>query len=488
MDALLLYTIRLALHHPTSNNKNKSSIISNLNEQEDKQQNCIPNSVFDSIKTWSLRPGDKVPKLQRDNLLSLLFHADEQWIDSIRQIHDPTNKEQDPHLLIDIVHRQQMIYLDTLMLLHKAIQQTPSIVPFSTNNNKTAVRQRLQEPILFAAQVLHDDKNNNHVRHLEQYTEELKPLADRVCLSLDMLRKVARQQALLSTRASILATTHLLHTRLDDFLRHWDLFESLLYQCYSRVVFGLPKEQDTTTTLIDLLTPSSSSITMKSMNDTAMENEQPIQFYRPLPQELFSDSFTRLLPTTLHRALSCGRILPSMIQDLDPIAFIAVPRLAVLSGMVYLHSISGWRQPSNESSYSVWFQSQAQAMCELKQYIIQLEQDMTTQQENRDYRAFVHHWTVLEDALVYGWDEQDERMHSLPTLYRNIYLCICHIADTLLADENARSFIVILRHLFGHFADTSHSATHTSSSSRIAPEKEESIHGVDEDIVLSLAI
>ncbi|KAG2224442.1 hypothetical protein INT45_002981 [Circinella minor] len=340
-------------------------------------------------------------------------------------------------------------------------------------------KKRLQEPIFFAAQVLY---NNNHLRHLKDFTQELKPLATCVILSLEFLRKIIHGQAVQFTPISLL-DTHLLQTRLDDFLKQWDRFELLLYQCYSRVVFG--------TTI-----PSSTFILSSS-------NNKIIKTYRPLPQELFSDSLTRLLPMTLHRALTRQIIQHSMIQDLDPILFIAVPRLTVLSGMVYLNNVSGWRKPNNNNNYSIWFQSQMDRMQDLKDQMNVLEEKtiMSQQQQEQDttFSTFVQHWTLLEYALVNGW-QQEHDLH-LPITFRYIYISICKIADTLLADENAKSFIVILRHLFDHFADTSLASnnnttttTTTTTSSIITLRNQDkqdssSSHSmIDEQTILDLAI
>ncbi|KAI9484850.1 hypothetical protein BDB00DRAFT_878402 [Zychaea mexicana] len=502
MDALYLYTIRLAVNHA-----------SHPSVAQPSPPSVIPSSVFD-IRTWPLQPGDKVPKLERDNLLSLLYHADEQWLDSLRQI-DGVNEQRN---VIDTVHRQQMIYLDTLLLLHRAIcsctsnttttnRRSPpsySLSPVLITSHHNHQQKRLQEPVLFAAQALH---HNYNVRHLELYTEQLKPDADRLLISLELLRKVARAQALQPARAFILATTHLLQTRLDDFMRHWDRFESKLYHCYGHVVFGSSSSHDDQDSL---LSQKIASAEMPIMTTTT-----PTRTYRPLPQELFSDSFTRLLPTTLHRALSQNIISHSMIQDLDPITFIAVPRLAVLSGMVYLNHVSGWSH--NDDCFSVWFQSQAEAMRNLKQQVKAVE-DRTRQQNTQDhYRALVQNWSALEQALVRGWPRQQQQqqqdpentnaaaavpqqhyLHQLPTAYRQIYISVCTIADALLAEENARSFTVILKHLFAHFADTSLATSTTTSPTSSSITTGESVdeedkqllthHGVSERTILDLAI
>ncbi|KAI7848746.1 hypothetical protein BDC45DRAFT_449818 [Circinella umbellata] len=403
------------------------------------------------MKSWPLEPNDKIPKLRRDNILSLLYHADEQWLDSISQL---SNEKKN----FDTVHRQQMIYVDLLILLHKNRV---------SSSKQRQERKRLQEPILFAAQILY---NNNHLRHLKEFTQELKPFATRVILSLEFLRKVIHGQAVQSTPVSLLES-HLLQTRLDDFLTQWDQFELLLYQCYSRVVFGT--------------IPSSHVISSSSTNN------QIIKTYRPLPQELFSDSLTRLLPMTLHRALSHQMIHPSMIHNLDPILFIAVPRLTVLSGMVYLNNVSGWRKPNN--NYSVWFQSQMDRMQDLKDQINVLEEKtILSHQEETRFSTFVQNWTLLEHALVNGW--QQEHDFDLPITFRPIYISICNIADTLLADENAKSFIVILRHLFDHFADTSlasnnnNNYNNNTSSILRNQDKHDSFHTMDEQTILDLAI
>ncbi|KAI8147158.1 hypothetical protein BJV82DRAFT_575903 [Fennellomyces sp. T-0311] len=400
MDSLALYTIRLAVNQPSKPTVCLAS--------------PIPATVF-QIKTWPMRPGDTVPKLRRTNLLSLLYHADEQWSDSVRQVSDRSTKT------IDNVHRQQMIYLDTLLLLHKAI---------GANER----RSRLQEAVLFAAQVLHHD---HHVRCLEPCTQELKPMADKLYLALETLRKVSRAQALQPTRASMLAT-HLLQTRLDDFIHHWDRFEAALYECYSQQVFG----------------------TRQNIGDQSRISV-PVQQHA-LPQELFSDSFTRLLPMTLHRALSHAYITLPMVQDLDPIAFIAVPRLALLSGMLHFSHVSEWRRNDH---YSVWFQSQATAMQRLRDEIVALEEETRQQSSHEGYTAFVRDWMALEQALVRGWHTE------LPASYRRIYLSVCTIADALLANQSARSFTVILRHLFNSFSqdqvNTSQYISESASDKRL---------------------
>ena len=78
MDALYLYTIRLALNQSVNPLSNNNNIIQQQQQQQqqngERDEEIISSSIF-HIKTWPLRPNDKVPKLQRDNLLSLLYHA-----------------------------------------------------------------------------------------------------------------------------------------------------------------------------------------------------------------------------------------------------------------------------------------------------------------------------------------------------------------------------------------------------------------------------
>lgn len=307
----------------------------------------------------------------------------------------------------DEMHRAQRILLDTLHVLHKGALCT-------NNNNTTTTTRRFQEGVVFASQVLH---HGYYIRHLDSNEQRaLRPLADHLYTKLQQVRHLARAQAL----AYLTNPTHLLITRLNELMNHYDTFESALYASYSRAVFG-----DSKTTL------------WQNANQPLMTNNSN----NALPAELFCDALTQLLPMSLDRALAQKLVTLDMLQDLDPVAFIAMPRLAVLAGTTWLSHISQWRKHHQHPCLVAWFNTggiRHDMVTRLLNAIEQLESTTSP-------AAFMEHHLRIEHALVYGWDDQPTSLES------TIYTHVCAIADGLRSGNNARSFNMVLRHLFSPF-------------------------------------
>lgn len=365
---------------------------------------------------------------------------------------------------VDHVHRQQRIYLDTLHLLNKAVFPT-----------EPQHHRRFNEPIWFAAQVLF---SQCQIRHLEYFTDRISPLATKLCESMEKLRMVTRrlltkQQLmrnqyqqhessflanLFSSFGSAETTTvdsqfyssheHLeLLKRLEPYLLtfsyHWSLFEKALYECYVHTVFGKYHT--------DLIIDQEQQQQSNSISQEILHQQQQ------LPNELFHDQFTQLLPIILERAINLQIIDISSIQSLDPIAFVAVPRLAILAGVTWLAHLTGWRNTHNNNKpcLPVWIKSHMETLNLITVALDQLEFQLLKSESEDAHHSFVTRYQRLEQALVSGRLDDDQDQSDSSDMYqeleKEIYKDICMIADSILSSNRAQAFTIVLCHLFRYF-------------------------------------
>ncbi|GAA5801466.1 hypothetical protein HPULCUR_006912 [Helicostylum pulchrum] len=452
LDPFIIYTVKLAMDF-------KSVETIRTSDTTVQENLTLPDTMarIMTINTFEQRTaGEKVPKLRRDNILSLLYHADEQWINSTIDLSKAIKLQQDQiqvQSAIDDVHCQQRIYLDTLHLLQK------SILP-------KEFHKRLNEPIWFAAQVLN---NKCQIRHLEHFTDTIHPLASKVHESVEKIRLVTRrllhkqqsykyqqlhqqqQQSFLSSlffsnsnSNNNSSSCNFYHTeqnqdllqRLEPHLvslyYHWATFEKALYQCYVHTVFG----------------KSHSNHLLEQQNSTLQQ----------LPNHLFNDQFTQLLPITLERAINLRIIDIQAIQSLEPIAFVAIPRLAILAGVTWLAHLTGWRTDLLTHVLPIWIKPHADTLNRISCALQKLELLLLKDQSEDAHHSFVQHYQTLEQALVSGRPVQDDdcnnnNNNSTPCrqLEKSIFLDICIIADSVLSSHRTQAFTVVLSHLFRHF-------------------------------------
>lgn len=307
---------------------------------------------------------------------------------------------------IESVHRQQRLFLDTVALVYRAL--VGSIRGFS-------------EPVWFAAQVLH---SQCQIRHLEDYSAVLEPLATELVSSMDNLRHTGFYAAQDRQPMSVLYAP----------LRHmacaWRRFEDKLYRCYMLQVFD--EEM-----LCQLLKQQRAQLSSPSPPLPPMHI--PLHSFA---RELFSDSFTQLLPITLERALCTGMISADAVCQLDAGLFIVLPRLAVLAGMTWLSAQSQWMSNRN---YPVWFRSVEPQMSTLAELVSALENDI--HHPSSSPSVYLNTQWALERAIVTG--QADETLHT--DVERAIYRNNCTVADSLLTGKSVRPISMVLSYLFRHF-------------------------------------
>jgi hypothetical protein len=383
---------------------------------------------------------------------------DEQWVNSTMELSNVITFGDEKHIqyAVEHVHRQQRIYLDTLHLLNKAVFLT-----------EPQHHRRFNEPILFAAQVLF---SRCQIRHLEYFTDRISPLAAKVCESMEKLRFVThrllqKQQSMRqkyqqhetsffstlfasfgSNKSTIDCQFYSSHEHFDllkrlepyllTFTYHWSLFEKTLYECYVHTVFGKYH-----TNLI--------------MEEQQQQQQQQItqelfQQQQQLPNELFHDQFTQLLPIILERAINLQIIDIPSIQSLDPIAFVAVPRLAILAGVTWLAHLTGWRN-KKINHLPVWIKSHMETLNRITLALDQLEYQLLKSESEDAHHSFVTRYQKLEQALVSGRLEEEEGQDLYQELEKEIYKDICFIADSVLSSNRAQAFTIVLYHLFRYF-------------------------------------
>lgn len=313
--------------------------------------------------------------------------------------------------------------------------------------------KRLNEPIWFAAQVLN---NKCQIRHLEYFTDTIQPLACKVHESVEKIRLVTRrllhkqqsyklqqqqQQESFFSSLFFSSTTrnacNFYHTeqnqdllqRLEPHLislyYHWANFEKALYECYVHTVFG------------------------KSHANLLLEQQNPT--VQQLPNHLFNDPFTQLLPITLERAINLRIIDVQAIQSLEPIAFVAIPRLAILAGVTWLAHLTGWRR-TDLAHLPIWIKPHAETLSRISCALEKLELLLLKDQSEDAHHSFVQHYQTLEQVLVSGRSvhEDDSKSTACQQLEKSIFLDICIIADSVLSSHRTQAFTVVLSHLFRH--------------------------------------
>ncbi|CAO3671203.1 unnamed protein product [Rhizopus stolonifer] len=331
-------------------------------EQGTKSKYSTPMSRIMSIETWSNQPFVK-PKLKKDNVLSLLYHADEQWMASSKALQKDSTEQ-----AVESVHLQQHIYLDTLYLLQKSLCNQ---------------YRRYAEPIYFSAQVLY---HGCQVSHLEPFTDHLRPHASRLVSTLEqirctMYRLLERRQHELFFLAFLSQpkdnTAQELIPYLEQFLEHWDTFEQALLNAYMDTVFG-------------------------SQHPSPMILHRP---RKPLLHESFQDQFTQLLPLTLERAIDSGLLELAAVSSFEPLIFVALPRLTILAGVSWLNPMTEWR--GQQGKLPFWIQSHVKCLENIIIGLGQLEQQLLTENVE-SHLDFVDQYRGLENALVSGNQHLDK--------------------------------------------------------------------------------
>lgn len=402
-------------------------------------------------------------------LTSFLLILDEQWLNSTLDLSKEINNGGDEKRIqyaVEHVHHQQRIYLDTLHLLHKAVFPNEP-------------QRRFNEPIWFAAQVLH---SQCQIRHLEYFTDVISPLAANVYEAMEHIRSVTRrllqkqqhlmhqyqqeQQGQESFLSSLLSSFIASSNRGLDFSSdksfytsdvhqiflkkiepslialsyHWSNFEKTLYECYVHTVFGKYHTD---------------MILEEQQKSASLSQELMQQQQQQLPNELFRDQFTQLLPIILERAINLQIIDVQSIQSLDPIAFVAVPRLAILAGVTWLAHLTGWRTKNYAAAASnlpIWIKQHVVTLNRITFALDQLEVQLLKNQSEDAHHSFVQRYQKLEQALVSGVEEDNKEENTLCEQFeKEIFLGICEIADSILSSNHAQAFTVVLCHLFRHF-------------------------------------
>lgn len=370
-------------------------------------------------------------------ILYLFYTLDEHWISSIRQLLNGGGTAD-----LDRIHSQQRIYLDTLHLLHKAI--------------KNIETKQFNEPVWFAAQVLY---RQYQIKHLEAFTNDLLPLATNLCRSMQQLRtsiyqacqkqfqlkiyhsskKQQKQQNFSFLHSFLFGSSHHIQQAqnfyaskdnlelvssiepvFDNFLQEWCIFENTLYKCYIQAVFG-------------------NQYYLKTLEPKPIHN-----ILTTLPYDMMCcDTLTRLLPLTLNRAIFHRHLLDIQdIQSMDPTAFIALPRLAILAGLTWLSHVTRWRDEDRQ--LPCWVDAPSKLLSSLVDKVSRFESQFLSSKSYESHQMFVMNYHKLEYGLTHG-------MASSSALEKNIYIDICSISDSILSSPKAKSFNRILCCLFKQF-------------------------------------
>ncbi|KAI9482895.1 MAG: hypothetical protein EXX96DRAFT_123922 [Benjaminiella poitrasii] len=472
LDPFIVYTVKLAMDFKfqpsTLDNRQRPSTINQ--PQDDPNHPLFPEMIMRilSVNPLLLKMSERTPKLKEENVLALLYHTDKNWIQSVKELSraiqsNKSNSTIKINYALNNVHHQQSIFLDTLYVLRKAIMSSSdhrlssSITLASDSSIIEASPKRFNESIWFAAQVLH---HHGKLRHLEHFTEQLRPFASKLYETLEQfrlqLRGTLRRQrnvmgrykkksslihrntkrfsvwsifsahSLQPSNTMFYDTVHhqqFLHDELEPFMatliQHWSQFENRLYTSYVHTVFGRHHDG------IQPIVTKQDFISSR------------------LPHSIYHDSFTQLLPLTLNRALTRGILDLHMIRNLDPIAFVALPRLAILAGITWLSHLTGWRR-QRRVALPQWIQPHKETMECISSALTRLELQLLRAPSEVAHHTFVRTYQRLETALVHGQQRNDS------VLEKEVYLDICLVTDSILSNHHSQLFNVILSQLFKH--------------------------------------
>lgn len=282
----------------------------------------------------SLNRGEKRPSLSRPGAahpLVLFFYADEHWIRAVRKLkrisprnafslkfRQSTNRvHQAQKLLLDCVH---LIYSVTVPEEVRADRSYRLQLP---TEDRRELEEGFSENILFAAQAL---TRGFRIRGIEPFTVQLQASARHLCAAMDALRFVFRSSALCFHSVETSRLMDRVMPVLRDFDVAWTEFEHAISYCY---------------------------VTMQNVHRQPITRRMlqgPLRFPRDSQLQSASNELMLVLfSETVLKATDADRLLFTMedVHSYEPYLMFAIPRLAILNGLVYwpeylpLHATSG---------------------------------------------------------------------------------------------------------------------------------------------------
>ncbi|KAJ9090536.1 hypothetical protein DSO57_1001506 [Entomophthora muscae] len=138
-----------------------------------------------------------------------------------------------------------------------------------------------------------------------------------------------------------------------------------------------------------------------------------------------SDMFIILITEAAHYAIERGILDCCQIDDCDPQAMIALPRLAIIAALSHMPSLLNITHPDRAFS---WFQPYSEQLSSLRGRISALEQK--------------------EIELLERWLSFSETITETNTKLHHIYVEVASIADAFQSGEHASHLLLILKKVF----------------------------------------
>lgn len=326
--------------------------------------------------------------------------------------------------LVNRIHQAQRILLDTINVIyitmpdsHKSSRSYRAILPDAERHELAAIG--FSEPILFTAQAL---TRGYVVRGLEIYTSTLRGPAEQLCATFEALRFVFRQNALANEKARgrclfwnrVTTTTapepsyRALWSVLSDFDRAWAAFESKICECHMASMSG------------------ARSFTRQ----TDVRADRNTMKLEPLAEH---DMFVTLLSETMLRALERGYVSRDQVARCDPAVIVAVPRLAVVAGLVWMpdmFQVADENADGRRSGFR-WFSNHLERLRTI-QCAIQALGDSEIE--------------LLEWLLAGSGDQATAEKRD--AFIQRIFTDVCVVADALQSGPRAKEFLDVLRCAF----------------------------------------
>ncbi|KXS11517.1 hypothetical protein M427DRAFT_35651 [Gonapodya prolifera JEL478] len=327
------------------------------------------------------------PKLDEKHLVSLFWHADEQLLRNVhrlREVHQFAHLVTRLHRRTDMVHKSQKILLDALHLIaeqvhHDLVQAGDEGLFASRSHRKTLplddqreLELGYSENILFAAQAL---SSGFRIRGLDANSPTLTQPAQQLIASLEAVRWVLRRRAVVDPYPPYEA---------EEIIAVLRDFDAACIMYMSRT----------------------------GQNDV--------------------DMFAILMSETLVKAVQRGHLHPTQISELDPLIFLALPRLTVVAGLLHFPNLVDLIHPE---TCIRWFRHKCSRLRELQWELEGLE--------DREVVVLEKLLTDGNDDLISPSDQKSTTKTPSPRVQR-LFTDVCAIADDLQSGAKAREFVQVL--------------------------------------------
>jgi hypothetical protein len=344
------------------------------------------------------------------------------------------------HKVLEKVHRVQKLLLDTIYLIYvpmpediKSSRDYRQMLPIE---DQSELDGGFSENILFAAQAI---AAGFRVRGIERHSDMLREPARQLCASFSAVLHVFRRRSLENPNPPYLPE---LIPVMRDFDWTWTRFEQKICFCYFSLIGGGDR----------------------SSNSTAANGTGPSSY------DLANDElFAILMSETIMRALDYGFFSGEDVQNCEPYLIFAIPRLALVNGLVTLNGYSNYIV--GENTRFEWFGPKRNELLKIRDALAEL----TPQQVSELERMIVYSQKPPPQSDNSGNKYDDFDLSDTPELkcdllsqvdvveccdgrdegLKQLFCDIAQVCDRLQTGPKAREFAKLMRRVFKMHQDDS---------------------------------